>query len=233
LIVAAGGFGGALPDFDAISLWSKFDVTIGSVFNLQHSGKEIYFGKLWYSHHGAMHSLLAPFCFIFLWLLPSLIWNKQFIWRRLKTNLLGILTFLLAYSAHLIEDMITPASVWGGVNLFFPDPTYVGGFGKIWWWNNYDLVLIICSVIAVNLLLILVIDKSLRLRALSCLVAFAVGAILFVHQINNRPTDFSYEGHTAQYAQFEKQSKEIQRDILGDRLYELMEAIDSKIPLNF
>ena len=30
LIVFFGGLGGALPDFDAISLWSRFDATIGS-----------------------------------------------------------------------------------------------------------------------------------------------------------------------------------------------------------
>ncbi len=60
LMVLVGGFAGALPDFDVISLWSKFDATIGSWLHLQHSGKDIYFSKLWYSHRGGFHSLLAP-----------------------------------------------------------------------------------------------------------------------------------------------------------------------------
>ncbi len=58
-VVLLSGFGGALPDIDAISLWSKFDTTIGHFFGLAHSGNEIYFSKFWYSHHGAMHSLLV------------------------------------------------------------------------------------------------------------------------------------------------------------------------------
>ena len=58
-LIALSGFGGALPDFDAISLWSKFDSTIGELFNLNYTGKEIYFSKLWYSHHGALHSIFG------------------------------------------------------------------------------------------------------------------------------------------------------------------------------
>lgn len=65
LVILAGALGGGLPDFDAISLWSKFDSTIGLAFDLKHSGKEIYFGKFWYSHHGAFHSILAPLMLIF------------------------------------------------------------------------------------------------------------------------------------------------------------------------
>ncbi|MBC7485616.1 MAG: metal-dependent hydrolase [Cytophagaceae bacterium] len=58
-IVLLSGLAAILPDFDALSLWSKFDATIGKLFNLQHSGKGIYFSKFWYSHHGFLHSLVA------------------------------------------------------------------------------------------------------------------------------------------------------------------------------
>ena len=62
-IVLAGSIGGCLPDLDAISLWSGFDHYIGSVLSLP-SGREIYFGKFWYSHHSFMHSLVGLFSFI-------------------------------------------------------------------------------------------------------------------------------------------------------------------------
>jgi len=57
LIILSGALAGAIPDIDAISLWSGFDNAIGSPLGLNYSGREIYFGKLWYSHHGMFHSL--------------------------------------------------------------------------------------------------------------------------------------------------------------------------------
>jgi hypothetical protein len=58
-VIGFSGLGGALPDFDAISLWSGFDKTFGKLFNLSNSGEVIYFSKFWYSHHGFLHSILA------------------------------------------------------------------------------------------------------------------------------------------------------------------------------
>ena len=75
-ILLAGGFGGCLPDFDAISLWSKFDSTIGRLLNLTHSGNEIYFGKLWYSHHAALHSILAPIFLVLLFSIVLIVFNS-------------------------------------------------------------------------------------------------------------------------------------------------------------
>lgn len=62
-VIAVSGVGGALPDMDAISLWSKFDGTFGAIFQLNHSGKEIYTSKFWYSHHAFFHSVLAGILF--------------------------------------------------------------------------------------------------------------------------------------------------------------------------
>lgn len=62
-IISLAGFGGALPDFDVISLWSKFDGTIGALFRLKHTGQEIYSSRFWYSHHGFFHSLSAGILF--------------------------------------------------------------------------------------------------------------------------------------------------------------------------
>ena len=155
-IILIGGLGGALPDLDAISLWSKFDTTLGTYFKLVHTGREIYSGKFWYSHHAALHSVLAPLLFMFVTVIIKTSCKKG----NYISNLTQYLThkkflfsaFFLGYMCHLLEDMPTPASVWGGVNFFYPSTHYIGGYGKIWWWNNYDLVIIIFSVIILNLI---------------------------------------------------------------------------------
>lgn len=237
LIILTGGLGGALPDFDAISLWSKFDSTIGSWLNLQHSGSNIYFGKFWYSHHAAMHSILAPLVLILLSVLIRAALKQKLKFTDIKQHIfskrLFHLAFFFGFLLHLFEDMPTPASVWGGVNLFFPSSAYVGGFGNIWWWNNYDLVLIIISVIGINLILNVLPKRLYGFKVKSSLAVFLIGLSCFMYQIKTRPLDFSYSGHSHKYQEFELQSKEIQKEILGERLYNIMTDIDNRIPLNF
>lgn len=237
VIILAGGFGGALPDFDAISLWSKFDSIIGSSIGLSNSGKEIYFGKFWYSHHAAFHSILAPIILIIISIITNSIKKKNFnlpkIIEQVKTRKFSLLAFFFGFIFHLFEDMPTPASVWGGVNLFYPSSNYVGGFGNIWWWNNYDLVLIIFSVIVLNLLINIIPKYYYIIKMRTSVAVFLLGLSLFLFQINTRTVDFAYTGHTIDYDKFESQSKLIQKDILGEKLYEIMTSIDDKIPLNF
>lgn len=236
-IVLTGGFGGALPDIDAISLWSKFDATFGKWFNLSHSGKEIYSAKFWYSHHAAMHSLLAPILFSLLVIGLVAFVKKYKSWAEIKAHFrshkLYYLAFCFGFFFHLLEDMPTPASAWDGVALFFPSEKYIGGFGKIWWWNNYDIFLIIVVVIFFNLMLNTMRNSLYKIKTKAVVGIFCLGVMLSIYQMNTRPVDFSYTGHTSQYNHFEQQSKEIQKDILGDRLYETMVKVDNWIPLYF
>jgi hypothetical protein len=236
-IILIGGLGGALPDFDAISLWSKFDLTIGTLFNMSHTGNQIYFGKFWYSHHGAFHSLLAPLFLTTVYTLCLIVKRRLFSIENLKSyitkNKLQYLAFFFGFTVHLLEDMPTPASVWGGVNLFFPSSCYIGGFGNIWWWNNYDLVLIIFAVILINLLIALVPNIYNHLKRKASVGIFTLGFLLSIYQINTRPIDFAYDGFTNDYNKMEQQSKDIQKDILGEKFYNIMESIDNKIPLYF
>jgi len=235
-ILLLGFIGGALPDMDLLSLWSKFDSTIGSFFNINQTGSQIYSGKLWYSHHAAFHSILAPVLLILISIFSTFL-KSTFS----KTNTISkliykyrnyYLVFFLGFIFHIIEDMPTPSSSWGGVNLFFPSTNYIGGFGKIWWWNNYDLFLIICSVIFVNLIILLLIGNQ-KLKSMFSIGVFLVGFLLGIHQTMTRTVDFSYTDHTNKYNQFETESKRIQKEILGEKLYKFMERLDSKIPLNF
>ena len=233
-IILLGGIGGAIPDFDAISLWSKFDSTIGSVLGLGHTGRSIYYGKFWYSHHGALHSVFAALFLLFIAFLGIAMIRREYSFNAFKRRIIryryGCSSFLLGYLLHLLEDMPTPSGPWGGVNLFFPSKTYIGGYGKIWWWNNYDLVLIIFTVIFVNLSINLFSKRYYLKKMLASIGVFIFGFSLFIFQINNRPIDFS---NSASYQEHERESKRIQKDILGDRLYQFMLSVDNKIPLNF
>lgn len=239
-IILISGFAGMLPDFDAISLWSGFDSTIGDLFNLSYSGKEIYSGKLWYSHHAFLHSLLAGILITgLIGLLFSIIDNKSLNLRffkivdSMRKNGLILIGFLLGFLIHLIEDMPTPASSWGGVNLFWPSKSYIGGSGNIWWWNNYDIFLIVICVIFLNLTLILI-KRYVKIDIRKITVAvFFIGFIVAFVQIKTRNFDFAYSGHTNRYQEFENKSKQIQKEILGDKLYGVMKKFDNNLKIYF
>ena len=126
LIILTGGLGGALPDLDAISLWSKFDSTIGSLLKLNHSGKEIYVGKFGTHHAAAFFD--PPIILILLATAFNVLIRREFkvlyILERLSRKRFLILAFFFGFIFHLLEDMPTPVCM-GGVNLFFPSSKYV------------------------------------------------------------------------------------------------------------
>jgi inner membrane protein len=219
-IIGLGGLGGALPDIDAISMWSKFDGTFGRLFNLSESGREIYFGQNWYSHHAITHSLSAAFA------LAILVWVFN---RKSNFSFFRSLAFLLAYILHLLEDMPTPGSTWDGIGFFWPSHQYLGGSGHIWWWNNYDIFLIALSVFFINAFLLL----FKKLKAEWALYIFLSGTLLGLFQITTRGYDFDYEGHTTDFQKSEAKSLEIQRNILGEDLYNAMRKFDSAVKVHF
>jgi inner membrane protein len=237
-IVILSGIGGAFPDVDAISMWSKFDNTIGKLFALEHSGREIYSSKFWYSHHAFFHSLVAAilFAIVFLaalYLLRRVCKGKISFPRFVKEHNLIPIAFFGGYLMHLLGDMPTPAASWGGVNFLWPSHNYIGGTGAIWWWNNYDIFLIIMGCILLNLLVYVVsVFMKLNKRAIS--VAVGLFCFLFILiQIHNRTIDFNYSGHFIRFSELEQQSKHEQERILGKRLYKVMEKLDNKLPFNF
>ena len=236
-IILAGAVGGALPDIDALSMWSKFDQTIGSFFNLSHSGRVIYGSKFWYSHHAFFHSLVGSLilCTLFLSLVYLIRGRKanMSLPGFTKSDSVFFIAFLLGYWAHLAGDLPTPSSVWGGIGLFWPSENYVGGYGKIWWWNNYDIFLLILFCIILNVLLP-AISKYIRARSRIFTMSTAcITLALILVQINTRHYDYSYEGNSSNYAAMEKNSKEEQKRILGNRLYLYMNKLDRSLRINF
>jgi hypothetical protein len=127
--------------------------------------------------------------------------------------------------------MPTPASVWGGVNLFFPSENYIGGSGKIWWWNNYDIFLLIVLCMLINGVLLFTLKRNLRRKAVFIVAVFTL--LLVVIQINTRQYNYAYIGNTNRYNEMEQQSKKEQERILGKRIYSCMEWLDKHLPVNF
>ncbi len=236
-ILFLGALGAALPDIDAISMWSGFDSTFGQWFNLSLTGKEIYSAKLWYSHHAFFHSLVAAIFFTVLLGLNLLVFDKNSIAenntlkQRVNKCTSLLLAFFLGYIIHLFEDMLTPASSWGGVAFWWPSAQYSGGWGYIWWWNNYDVFLIICSIISLNLGLSFFLIKKKVSRYMAVLI-FITGVFAAGIQVTNRGINYNYT-KTMRYKQLEKISLDRQKEILGEDLFQVMQKIDHLIPVYF
>ena len=235
VILFAGIFGAVFPDSDVLSRWSGFDSTIGSWFGLTHSGHEIYFSTFWYSHHVFFHSLLGAL------LISSLLWAIAGLvyWKILRQspaywggmNYLGAysLSFFLGYLMHLFGDMPTPSGTWGGVAFWYPLSEFVGGWGYTWWWNNYDIFLILLACCTVNILILFLHrwwERQLRWMPL----LLFVGSCWFIgQQLQKRNVDFNRQD----LAKKEHISRQIQHDILGSEVYDWMVKLDESLPVFF
>jgi membrane-bound metal-dependent hydrolase YbcI (DUF457 family) len=225
LIGMSGLIGGVFPDIDVLSRAPGFDSTVGQWFNLQQSGYEIFFNTHWYSHHVFTHSIIGAILFS---LLGSLIY---FLIARNRNSqasrhlVFYTLAFFLGYMGHLFEDMITPGGPWNGIALFWPSAHFSGGWGKIWWWNNYDLFLIVCLSIVTNTVIILNKYKSKLFTKITLFVAL----FLFIVQVERRHNDFNAKSQLNK----ETFSKELQKKYLGTTLYQVMDKLDDLIPIPF
>ena len=236
VILFAGAFGGAFPDLDAISLWSGFDGTLGNWFGLAHSGREIYSSTFWYSHHVFFHSLLGAI------LVSSLIWALAgwIYWKPMKQSprywcgmdYLGpySYSFFFGYLMHLLGDLPTPNGSWGGIALLYPLKTFVGGWGAIWWWNNYDIFLLLLGCVLANLLILLVQQRlwEKQLKWLP-LVIFLGSMVLIGEAMYQRQIDFNQHS----YQENERISLEIQQEILPKGIYQRMKELDESLPVFF
>lgn len=236
ILVLTCGIAAFFPDLDVISQWSGFDSTFGEWFDLSESGKSIYHQKRWYSHHALFHSITMAIVFVLMVLgIMKLIFKKD--WKNVvEENKIFLIAVFVSYLAHIFEDMPTPDFVWGGVAFLFPSENYWGGKGYIWWWNNYDLFLIIIGVFFVNLNLKLW-SKLLKVN-LHKIAGFILllGVGLYLHQMFTRPYDFNYsgmKGHNEVWRVNETRSKEVQKEILGEDIYNLMEGFDQSISIWF
>lgn len=240
-ILICGAIGGASPDIDAITLWSGFDGTIGKVLHLSRHGRDIYSGNLWYSHHFFTHSIAGGIAFAILFAIIAYIFfmavygtgNARYF---LKHYLAYPLAFLIGHFAHLLGDIPTPGAAWGGIGLFWPFGGNVGGTGQTWWWNNYDIFLIVLACCLANLTALCALHFAIPgwkqyLPAVFCLIAFSAA----LYQIEHRGFDFAYDGRLkpGKHLEYEKESLTIQKKILGKKLFSIMRDIDASTRIPF
>nr|WP_321412019.1 metal-dependent hydrolase [uncultured Carboxylicivirga sp.] len=219
----AGGFGGILPDVDVISKWGGFDTTFGKWFNLQQSGHEIFWDTHWYSHHVFTHSVVGSLFFILIGSLIYMAYAKAFGITSLNRLVWYSIAFFMGYMGHLTEDMITPGGSWDGIAFFWPSAHFTGGWGKVWWWNNYDLFLIVVAALTINTGLIITRYKTALLTKITILAAI----LLFTIQIERRNHNFNLSENK------EELSKELQKQYLGETIFKIMQKADDIIPVAF
>ncbi len=230
LLTLVGAIAGAMPDLDAVSMWSGFDRTFGAWFSLSESGRQIFSGKHWYSHHGFSHSLFAAL------MLTSILaaFRKLFFRQQsLRQGLVYFLAFFGGYVSHLMGDLPTPPGSWGGIRLFYPLDHYVGGWAWTWWWNNYDIFLLLLSGVVFNLLLLLVRKVKFLKSSLVSAVATSMVVLLCLVQFHLRGPHFDYVRRNNEFGSMENRSLDIQRRVLGESLYQTMRNFDLSISLNF
>lgn len=234
-LILIGILGAWFPSIDELSLWPRFDEIIGQGLGLTEKGTEIYFGLHWYSHNAFFHSLFSMLLFsVLIALLAGLIY--RYIMRGgstcgvcLRYCSIYALTFAFGYLLHLFGDLVAPGGPWEGIRLFFPFEVYVGGWGFTWWWNNYDLALILFISSLLNVIFIYVIPplkKGMRQLPGGVLM---LSMVLISIQLGKRDFDFNKEGYTVR----EKASKHIQLHMLGEPLFNTMEEVDDWIPFYF
>jgi len=231
IIVVLGAVGAVLPDLDTVSRWHGFDRTFGRWLGPGENGREIYFANHWYSHHNAAHSLLAALLAALA--LVGVLYLCHRLFAKKKKNALAYLkstavygvALFLGYLMHLLGDLPTPSSTWGGIKLFWPLDVPVGGWGRIWWWNNYDLFLIIYACCLINVAALLVCRPKGRCARVLPAIVFALALTAVVYQVGHRPVSFGSDTKRS-YDRLEADSLRVQRDMLGSTLYGLMHDMD-------
>ncbi|MDX1906617.1 MAG: metal-dependent hydrolase [Bacteroidia bacterium] len=232
-IILSGIIGGIFPDIDGLSLMTSADSWCRTLLGI--SGENLYFGHHALSHLGFFHSLMGlVVCTLGAGLLTSWIYFQpmrhaaSFV-AAFRYLLVYIVAFGLGYVLHLAGDLAGPAGIWGGVRLFFPYEAYVGGWGHLWWWNNYDIFLILAFACILNLGFMLRYRAGSRLLARVSALTVCLALILAVVQVVHRGEAFN-EGS---FSYREEYSRQVQQQILGPGLYHWMEELDYRLPVLF
>jgi inner membrane protein len=231
-----GALGGFLPDIDAASRVPGFDATVGRLLDLA-PGSEIYGGGEWYSHHHFTHSLVAAVAAALLVAglmgLERLVFGTASDGRRRIRIVMAPAALLAGFLLHLAGDLVTPASVWGGVQLLWPLDVMVGGWGWTWWFNNYDVFLLQVSGLGVLGLVSLVPGTRPVLARLLPAVLLACVLLGSTILLQLRQQDYAYTGHAPDYSGLEQASLDEQQRLLPADLYALMISFDQAMPLPF
>jgi hypothetical protein len=139
------------------------------------------------------------------------------------------IAFALAYLLHLAGDLISPSGIWGGMALFFPAKQYVGGWGLVWWWNNYDLLVILLLCIVFNLAMTFGLPMRSEASQRPPVFMFCLALLWISLQVSRRETDFNGQNFVTN----ETLSHEFQESVLGAPVYHQMRKVDEALPFGF
>ena len=149
VILVIGGVAAVLPDIDAFfGHYASTNALVG--------------------HRGWTHSLLGIVGFATIFSLGFKLFGKNgslFIW----------LCATLAGLSHLLCDLITPPSVWGGLPLLFPLSQRYGGWSLIGWYDLQAFWLLLLFLVPSSAMLCLtnIIRRKGSTNAIRLTVAFA------------------------------------------------------------
>ncbi len=126
---------GIAPDIDGLPLLAS---------------RAAYFGKEWYSHHMAGHSLAGAAVFSTVIAISYIVVStaagglvnlfrrdKLVPPHRIRRFCGAWLAAFIACATHLAFDLPTPPGPWGGVALMWPDRRMFGGWSRVNWHNWY------------------------------------------------------------------------------------------------
>jgi len=201
------GTGAMLPDLDGISIF--FD-------------HEVYYGSSWYSHHGALHSLIGiiPLSLILASII-TIFWNRS---KRCTPFRSLLLIFALLYSGniiHVIGDLPCPLGPWWGLMMFWPVSTHrFGGWSHIWWLNEYLMMVLFIGALSSFVILGIMAKwpstQSRRLETILILINLSVLFFLIRFIIVSRYID-------------PIQWQEYQTALLGEPLYTFLKSWNNTI----
>jgi hypothetical protein len=222
--------GALFADIDSLSVW-PWERWLGFPLFDPDAAAQVYASHRWYAHQAFSHSLLGMFLItLSFWVASSGLHSRLFHRApRFGSSFAYLAPYWagwgIGYVLHLAEDLFTPAGPWGGIALAFPSDQYIGGWGWVWWWNNYDIQLILLAAFAVHALMIFwspVGKKGVRLFPVFVMLLASTWIGL---QIHRRHYDFNRLNFTAN----EQFSHRFAQDALGENLYQAFYALDRKV----
>lgn len=225
-----GILGGLFPDLDL--LWAPPDARI-PWSGLAELGRQAGFHAYWIPQASPMHSLTGGLLATVLLALllcvvyTSVLRHAPSYGSALRYLMPYIVAFGLGYVIHVLADLCVPAGPAGGFRLLYPLEIRTGGWGWTWWWNNYDLILILAGVLIISLLVLVFAPWFSRTRRFLPMTVFGMGLLLCVIQMNRRPLDFN----DPDFSLRESTSLDLQRELLGEPVYEWMRRMDRALPV--
>lgn len=191
------GVGSLLPDLDGVTVFFAHDV---------------YYGRGWISHRGALHSPVGMIPVALLISVAVFHASRHRIRNERAFPLKATFGCLYVGSLlHMLADLPTPPGSWNGLMPLWPlSSVRWGGFSRIFWANEYLIVLLSLSAVATLGLLLL-----LR-RAVGRWLRVATSLMLAVSLISLLETcRFVLQSEFTSRSQWE----DYQKCILGEDVY--------------